>query len=166
MGLLFPATEHHFVRTFKRELVDMARGDAAAAFAALEADGSAALAREGFGADMTEYEYQADLRYRGENTNLTVDASQGLDDPRALADVFGREHERTYGYRSDEEAVELVNLRLIARGRSAEARVPDTLSVDERGAVAGGNGRRRREVFFGAGGGPAGNPGDRPGRGR
>ncbi len=149
LGLLFPATEHHFVRTFKRELVDMARGDAAAAFAALEADGSAALAREGFGADMTEYEYQADLRYRGENTNLTVDASQGLDDPRALADVFGREHERTYGYRSDEEAVELVNLRLIARGRSAEARVPDTLSVDERGAVAGGNGRRRREVFFG-----------------
>ena len=165
LGLLFPATEHHFVRTFKRELVDMARGDAAAAFAALEADGSAALAREGFGADMTEYEYQADLRYRGENTNLTVDASQGLDDPRALADVFGREHERTYGYRSDEEAVELVNLRLIARGRSAEARVPDTLSVDERGRGREGERPAPPRGLLRAGGGPAGNPGDRPGQG-
>ena len=93
-------------------------------------------------------------------------ASQGLDDPRALADVFGREHERTYGYRSDEEAVELVNLRPESRAvGSAEARVPDTLSVDERGAVAGGERPAPPRGFLRAGGGPAGNPGDRPGRG-
>ena len=150
LGLLFPATEHHLVRTFKRELAGVVRDDITAAFAALEAEGSGALSVEGYGADMTEYEHQADLRYRGENTNLTVSAAGALDDPRVLADEFAREHERTYGYRSDEETVELVNLRLIARGLSAEARVPDSLSVAERSTAAAQSRTRRRTVCFGA----------------
>ena len=150
LGLLFPATEHHFVRTFKRDLASVARDDIAAAFAALEAEGSASLSREGFGPDMSEFDYQADMRYRGENTNLTVNAAAGLDDPQRLSNVFGEEHERTYGYRSDDEVVEVVNLRLIARGLSAEARVPETLSVAEGGsAVAAEIGERRRAVCFG-----------------
>ena len=149
LGLLFPATEHHLVRTFKRELAGVARVDITAAFAALEAEGSGALSVEGYGADMTEYEHQADLRYRGENTNLTVNAAGALDDPWVLADEFAREHERTYGYRSDEEKVELVNLRLIARGLSAEARVPDSLSVAERSTAAAQSGTRSRTVCFG-----------------
>ena len=150
LGLLFPATEHHFVRTFKRELADVARDDIAAAFAALEAEGAGALSAEGYGADMTEHEHQADLRYRGENTNLTVSAAGAVDDPRVLAEGFAREHERTYGYRSDEETVELVNLRLIARGLAAEARVPDSLSVAERSAVPVQGGDRGRTVYYGA----------------
>ncbi len=149
LGLLFPATEHHLVRTFKRELADVTRDDICAAFTALEAEGCAALSMEGYGAEMTEYEHQVDLRYRGENTNLTVNAGVALDDPQRLADVFGTEHERTYGYRSDEEAVELVNLRLIARGLSAEDRVPGTLSLDGRGAIAAQDGQRSRIVYFG-----------------
>ena len=149
LGLLFPATEHHLVRTFKRELADVTRHDICAAFTALEAEGCAALSMEGYGADMTECEHQADMRYRGENTNLTVNAGVALDDPQRLADVFGTEHERTYGYRSDEETVELVNLRLIARGLSAESRVPETLEVAERSAVAAQAGEGSRMVFFG-----------------
>ena len=141
LGLLFPATEHHFVRTFKRELATVARDDIAAAFGALEAEGSAALAVEGYGPDMTEFDHQADMRYRGENTNLTVNAVAGLDDPPRLAGAFGEEHERTYGYRSDDEVVEVVNLRLVARGLVAEARVPETLAVAEGGARS-----RRRSV--------------------
>ena len=151
LGLLFPATEHHLVRTFKRALAEVARDDVAAGFAALEAEGAGALAVEGYGADLTEYEPQADLRYRGENTNLTVSAAGAVDDPRVLADEFACEHERTYGYRSDEETVELVNLRLIARGLTAEARVPDSLSVAQGGSrVAAKGGERTRTVYFGA----------------
>ena len=149
LGLLFPATEHHFVRTFKHELADVPRDEISAAFRALEEEGSAALSIEGYGADMTEFEHQADMRYRGENTNLTVHAAVAFDDPRLLADVFGEEHERTYGYRSDDEVVEVVNLRLIARGVSADARVPETLSVAERGEVAAQGARRSREAYFG-----------------
>ena len=149
LGLLFPATEHHFVRTFKRDLAGVARDEFAAAFRALEDEGSSALSGEGFGADMTEFDFQADVRYRGENTNLTVDASAGLGDPQRLADVFGAEHERTYGYRSDDEVVEIVNIRLIARGLSAEARIPETLSVIEGSAVAAESGPRSRPVYYG-----------------
>ena len=149
LGLLFPATEHHFVRTFKHELAHVTREAVSSAFRALEAEGSAALSIEGYGADMLEYEHQADMRYRGENTNLTVNAAAAFDDPRLLADVLGDEHERTYGYRSDDEIVEVVNLRLVARGLSAEARVPETLSVAGRGEGAEASGRRTREVFFG-----------------
>jgi len=150
LGLLFPATEHHFVRTFKRELAAVARDDLAAVFRTLEAEGSAALAVEGYGADRTEFDHQADMRYRGENTNLTVSAAAVLDDPQRLAGVFGDEHERTYGYQSDDETVEIVNLRLIARGLSAEARVPETLSVAARGGGAANGGERGRTVYFGA----------------
>ena len=149
LGLLFPATEHHFVRTFKHDLAHVTRDAVSAAFRALEAEGSAALASEGYGADRTEFEHQADMRYRGENTNLTVNAAAAFDDPRLLADVLGDEHERTYGYRSEDEVVEVVNLRLVARGLSAEARVPETLSVAGRGEVAAAGGRCTREVFFG-----------------
>ena len=98
---------------------------------------------------MTVFERQADMRYRGENTNLTVSAAAAFDEPRRLADVFGEEHERTYGYRSDDEVVEVVNVRLIARGLSAEARVPETLSVVEGGEAPAGEAGRRRSVYFG-----------------
>lgn len=53
---------------------------------------------------------RADLRYRGQSFELTVEA----DDFEGLAERFHTAHETRYGYRMDEEPVELVNLRLIA----------------------------------------------------
>jgi N-methylhydantoinase A len=52
----------------------------------------------------------ADLRYQGQSFELTVEA-ESLDDLNAL---FQAEHEKRYGYRMEEEEVELVNLRLVA----------------------------------------------------
>lgn len=60
--------------------------------------------------DDPEYTRRADLRYAGQSFELTVDAD-GLSE---LAANFHAAHERRYGYRMDEESVELVNLRLIA----------------------------------------------------
>ncbi|MDP8950049.1 MAG: hydantoinase/oxoprolinase family protein [Actinomycetota bacterium] len=57
-----------------------------------------------------EYTRRADLRYAGQSFELTVDA----DDLDELAHNFHAAHERRYGYRTEEERVELVNLRLIA----------------------------------------------------
>jgi N-methylhydantoinase A len=53
---------------------------------------------------------RADLRYAGQSFELTVEA----DDPAKLEDRFHAAHEQRYGYRMEDEAVELVNLRLIA----------------------------------------------------
>jgi N-methylhydantoinase A len=52
----------------------------------------------------------ADLRYRGQSFELTVDA----DDLDALAARFHDAHEQRYGYRMEDEPVELVNVRVTA----------------------------------------------------
>jgi N-methylhydantoinase A len=52
----------------------------------------------------------ADLRYRGQSYELTVGGAT----PQALALAFHAAHERRYGYRDDEEVVEIVAVRLIA----------------------------------------------------
>ena len=57
-----------------------------------------------------EFTRRADLRYAGQSFELTVEAS----DTAKLADNFHAAHERRYGYRMEEEPLELVNLRLIA----------------------------------------------------
>jgi len=53
---------------------------------------------------------RADLRYRGQSFELTVEA----DAQEKLEDRFHAAHEQRYGYRMEDEAVELVNLRLIS----------------------------------------------------
>ena len=165
LGLLFPATEHHLVRTFKRELAGVVRDDITAAFAALEAEGSGALSVEGYGADMTEYEHQADLRYRGENTNLTVSAAGRA---RRSAGPRGRV---CTGARTD--------LRLSIGRRDGGAREPAPHrprafrgSAGARFALGGraehGRGAKRHAPSHGLlrrGGGPPGNSGGRAGRG-
>jgi N-methylhydantoinase A len=53
---------------------------------------------------------RADLRYRGQAFELTVDGGE----PAALEGAFHRAHEERYGFRMEDEPVELVNLRLVA----------------------------------------------------
>ncbi|QIN81965.1 hydantoinase/oxoprolinase family protein [Rubrobacter tropicus] len=53
---------------------------------------------------------RADLRYRGQSFELTVEA----DSLEELEGGFHAAHEGRYGYRMEDEAVELVNLRLVA----------------------------------------------------
>ena len=60
--------------------------------------------------DSPEFHRRADLRYAGQSFELMVDA----DDLGELAERFHTTHERRYGYRMEEESVELVNLRLTA----------------------------------------------------
>jgi N-methylhydantoinase A len=77
--------------------------DAEDAFKAMEEQ-----AREDM--DEPELRRRADLRYRGQSFELTVEA----DDLDAVEARFGEEHERRYGYRMEDEDVELVNARVVA----------------------------------------------------
>jgi N-methylhydantoinase A len=56
---------------------------------------------------------RADLRYAGQSFELMVEADD-LDDLAKLASRFHATHQRRYGYRMEDETVELVNLRLVA----------------------------------------------------
>ena len=57
-----------------------------------------------------------------------------------------REHDRTYGYRVD-EPLQLVGIRVIARGTSERSRVPDSVSLDGSASQTPGD----RSVYFGTG---------------
>ena len=147
LGLLFPATEHHYVRTLMREVEDIHATDVAASYNTLEDEGRRELESEGYSGDNIEFERFADLRYRGENTELTVPVPSNDTKLDATVRGFGNEHERTYGYQSNDEVVVVVNLRLIARGLDEQKRVPEALQVTTQ---AGHNmARQTRSVYFG-----------------
>jgi N-methylhydantoinase A len=76
----------------------------------------------------------ADLRYHGQSFELTVDAG----DPDQLAARFHDAHEQRYGYRMDEETVELVNARV-----TATVAVEKPALKEDRSQGDGRAGRRR-----------------------
>jgi N-methylhydantoinase A len=145
LGMLFPDVEHHYVRTFKRILGRVEPGLLEAEFAALERDGAAALAEEGFAPADRRFERAVDLRYAGANSELTVPWPGSGDVATELRAAFSRQHERQYGYSSADETIETMNLRLVARGVAKTARVPARLSLAEETAPPGGS----RRVYFG-----------------
>ena len=93
-------------------------------------------------------EYIVDLRYSGQCYELPVRAPLGQWNRRTLADLrnaFEAEHERTYGHRSETDAVEMVTLRV-------RASLPDPPLPDGRYFVAPDGSVRRpgtRRAYFG-----------------
>jgi N-methylhydantoinase A len=81
----------------------------------------------------------ADLRYRGQSFELTVDAGEAA----GLAARFHAAHERRYGYRMDDEPVELVAVRV-----TATVAVDKPALTDDR-VVGEGRAGRRRASFEG-----------------
>ncbi|MFI4951792.1 MAG: hydantoinase/oxoprolinase family protein [Burkholderiales bacterium] len=130
LGMLFPEIEHHYVRTCKQRLDRLDIGVLEAGFGALQAEGAAALISEGFGTAVHRFERLIDLRYAGANSELTLPCPADKDIATILRRSFGVAHERQYGYRSDAETVETMNLRVIARAATASSRIPDRLELD------------------------------------
>ncbi len=87
--------------------------------------------------DGPEHHRRADLRYGGQSFELTVDATEKLETR------FHAAHEGRYGYRMEDEPVELVNLRLVAT-------VPvEKPKLDEPGPSGGAEAGRREANFDG-----------------
>jgi N-methylhydantoinase A len=84
-----------------------------------------------------EYTRRADLRYRGQSFELTVEAGS----LEKLEEHFHAAHEQRYAYRMEDEPIELVNLRLIA---AVPVEKPDLAELPHRGEVESA----RREANF------------------
>lgn len=82
---------------------------------------------------------RADLRYGGQSFELTVEA----DELEKLEERFHAAHEQRYGYRMEDEAVELVSLRLVA---TVPVEKPD---LDEPEAAGDAEAGRREANFDG-----------------
>jgi len=106
------------------------------------------LAKEGYAASAIGTTSFADLRYRGQSSEMTVPLGALPLTPDGLRDVerrFEEEFEKTYGHRSPHKQFELVTVRLVASvSRHAD-------HSGKWAADAGGNGApRERMVYFGA----------------
>lgn len=149
-GLLFSEVEHHFVHTYWRDIGELDLADLNRRLAGLEEDGRATLRAEGYPDHQVEIRRFGDMRYAGQNFELTIPAPARQITPQdldLLKESFAQEHQRTYGYRSDEERVQIVNLRLTARGISPQSRVPGQIRLGKDGAGGPGAPHQRRAYF-------------------
>jgi N-methylhydantoinase A len=103
LGLAISDLRRDYVRPYLTALEGMDESGFEERFESMES--AAAEDLEG-----PEYTRRADLRYRGQSFELTVEA----DAPEELEERFHAAHEQRYGYRMQDESVELVNLRLVA----------------------------------------------------
>ncbi len=108
-----------------RRLAEHARDLAGRARAWLDA--------EGVPAGGHRLELAVDARYVGQNFELTVPVAAGdsaealpVPSPRTLRERFFEVHEAAYGYANPHDPIEIVNVRLTARGRLTEAPAPRT----------------------------------------
>ena len=130
----------------RRRREDYAR--LAQGFEELERQASAWLDREGVAPGQRRLLRAFDMRYVGQNFELTVEAPDGASptDAGALRGAFLREHERVYGYAAADEAMQIVACRLTAFGD----REPPALAALARaaGADPGEAQTGERAVYF------------------
>jgi N-methylhydantoinase A len=103
LGLAISDLRHDYVNPYLVGLENVKKGEFEKKFEKMESSASEDL-------EDPEYDRRADLRYRGQSFELTVEA----DSLEKLEERFHAAHEQRYGYRMDDESVELVNLRLIS----------------------------------------------------
>jgi N-methylhydantoinase A len=154
LGMLASDLEHHFVRAHASPLATLSLDAVNARLDEIAREARATLSAEGYDGERTRRQFQADLRYLGQGSELTVTLPGerlGPESVSALREAFAREYTATYGYASDEE-VELVNLRLIATGLRAHRL--DFPSVKGSSAPAPAATRTRRLVSFERGAAP------------
>jgi N-methylhydantoinase A len=116
-----------------------------AIFAALEADAAAWIASEGALIGQTAFAATLEMRYAGQAFELAVtvdDALRRAPDGTAIAELFHREHEKVYGFRDPDSAVEVMTERLRVSGRIAPVRLPEASATGEAPTGA------RRRVFL------------------
>ena len=149
LGLLFADVEHHLVRTryYPIDQLDFA------AFhhltQSLLNEGATLLAREGYDSAHRDLSLIADTRYVGQDFALGIPLpsdrlNAGL--VPHFAEQFHREHEKTYGYASRQESVQIVAVRCVAKGLSDRPRVPQHLETTP---IAGWQPSPARRCYFG-----------------
>jgi N-methylhydantoinase A len=146
-GLLRAEVEQHASRTVLTSTTNPELAAIGGAYDAMRTELVARLQREGYPAASVTIKSFADLRYRGQSSEITVPIDTRAITHDALRSVEARfedEFERTYGHRGPNKDFELVTCRMIATViRDSRS---DTQWAVDRGAATG---HREREVYFG-----------------
>jgi N-methylhydantoinase A len=154
LGLLVEDLRADMVRTWVGPLGPQALAPLDRTFRELEAEAAAWLDRERVPAARRRVSRWLDLRYLGQNYELRVavpDAVWRDGSVAPLARRFLTAHEETYGFAAEDEPIQVVNLRLVARGLPEPPAIPRATpgGPDATAALTG-----RRVVDLAEAGGP------------
>ena len=143
LGLLVEPLRLDLVRT-RVSLLDALTGDDLnTLFGEMEREADDWLEQESVPPARRRRRRAFDMRYLGQNFELTVPEPPGPWGHEALRSAFAREHERVYGYAASDEPVQMVAFRLTALGEV------DSVSFDETGGFVATVIYRRERLTFG-----------------
>jgi len=128
-GMLLSDFRHDYVRTAHRFLHAANPEDLLRLVGEMEDEGWRVLRQELIPPERQESRLMADLRYENQYHEITVPfARRTLEEGKLgeLAQAFHQAHDRLYGYHLADEgtAIELLNLRLVALGRTEKPELP------------------------------------------
>jgi N-methylhydantoinase A len=145
LGCLLADLRADFVRTVYTLLEDRALADLAAHLAELEKQAALWLDQERVGSGPRELVRSADVRYRGQSFEVTVELPRGgVAGLREVPGLFGARHQAVYGFADDAAPIELINLRVQVVGSVPK---PAQLAPRERATGATLEPARRRSVL-------------------
>lgn len=121
-GMLISDLKHDYVRTYAADIDRVDTGQVTALFAEMTETARQTLRSEAVPDERVEVKYSADLRYIGQFNEVEVPLPEGgeLAD-RSVTDLcaaFHLKHDSLYGYSMPDAGVELINLRITARGKT------------------------------------------------
>jgi len=148
-GMLISDLKHDFVRTYAREFSQVKPAEVRKLYAEMAAAGKATLKTEHVPASRIEIDYTADVRYVGQFNEVEVPVpGNGRIDAAALeaiAEEFHNRHDGLYGYSMRGAALELINLRITARGRTDK---PKQEKLRRKGSGSAHARIGKRKAFF------------------
>ncbi len=144
-GMLAADVIKDYVRTIMLPLTD-SDDVIAAELAKLAEHGRRDLIGEGCAGERVSIERALDLRYVGQSYELSVPFDDGSD----MASAFHRAHAQRFGYSDEREPVQVVNVRVKARGRVDPPRLPR--QADEEVDASAAEPRTHQVAFSGADG--------------
>ena len=148
-GMLLSDLQHDYVRTYACEIDQVNREEVGRHYREMSEDGKQTLAGEGITGERVDIYFSADLHYIGQFHEVEVPAPTGLSmgaaDLEVVVEAFHQRHDTLYGYAMRGTPVELINLRVTARGITTK---PNLM----RGAAPGESPDKvllkRRPVYF------------------
>jgi N-methylhydantoinase A len=115
LGMLHSDVRHDRLRVLSGDLDRIPGPSVDEVFQELEADVEGRLAEEGFGPATVAVQRALDLRYVGQQWDITVQATAF--DPRAIRKRFEAEHERLFGHIQPDGPIEITKARVAGFGR-------------------------------------------------
>ncbi|HLH69793.1 MAG TPA: hydantoinase/oxoprolinase family protein [Candidatus Dormibacteraeota bacterium] len=119
LGMLMADLRHDYVRTYHRALLESDFAQIRSIRSELVAQGKQVLSGEGVRSDRMTFETYLDIRYVGQEFWIQTpvsDAELEMADRALIRRRFDEIHDRRYGHHAADEPVEVVNIRITARG--------------------------------------------------